>query len=208
MPPHANVTYLSGRKKYARPQAMVFANSIAIDSETGLYYPEGTEYQDFLVLSDHNRSEIQMAPERVEVRKRMINGRMRSVWLADKLKISTSWKDLPSRVATAGVSIVDGKVVPNNFTDTDPEPDTTRKGDIYVVDSGAAAADLAQWHKDHPGSFWVLVSFDDPNEVGGYDKIAQYTMALECFFDDFKYDISKRGRRMDLWNVSLSLEEV
>jgi hypothetical protein len=51
----------------------------------------------FIILSDHNRSALDFSNERIEQRERMINGRMRSYYIDDKLSISTSWDNLPSR---------------------------------------------------------------------------------------------------------------
>ena len=51
----------------------------------------------FLILSDHNRGELQFSPIRIEQRQRTVNGRMRSYHIAAKLTISTSWDMLPSR---------------------------------------------------------------------------------------------------------------
>ena len=188
----ATAAYLATRKKYARPQAMIFADAYTLDGSK--YVPAGTEFQDFIVLSDHNRRDLSLKPDRIEQRKRMINGRMRSVWLADKLKVSTSWQDFPSRSAANGLSVVGQDVVAS--------------GNLYIVDKGASASELAKWHRDHTGSFWVLISFDDPTLLSGYDKLTEYTIAIECMFSNFDATVSKRGGIMDLWNVSLEVEEV
>lgn len=194
----ATAAYLATRKQYGRPQALIFTDDYTLDGTK--YVPVGNEFTDFIVLSDHNRSEISMKPNRIEKRERMINGRMRSVWTADKYNISTSWKSLPSRAAAKGLYVnQDGMVVPNL--------DGAKPGTVFTADSGAGADDLAKWHKTHTGSFWVLLSFDSPNTLGSYTKITEYTVALECFFSDFDYSVGKRGPRIDLWDVSLSLEE-
>lgn len=100
------MTYISNRQKYERPQAMLWsedyvAPTLATDPLTisGFEYGSDadTEDQTFLILSDHNRSQIDVAADRLQTRQRMINGRMRSFHVADKLKISTSWEMLPSR---------------------------------------------------------------------------------------------------------------
>ena len=101
--------YMTGRKRYQRPQAVLWAdnpgtlsNGLYVPSgyEVGAVVPEGTEsnlIDQFIVLSDHNRSEISFNTERIENRQRTINGRMRSYYIADKLNISFSWNNLPSR---------------------------------------------------------------------------------------------------------------
>lgn len=100
------MTYIDNRQKYGRPQAMLWSEDYTAPSASGdQLVPPGFEYgsdapaadQSFLILSDHNRSDISIATERIQTRRRMINGRMRSFHVADKLKISTSWDMLPSR---------------------------------------------------------------------------------------------------------------
>jgi hypothetical protein len=101
--------YMLGRKQYTRPQAMLWSNN-AGTLQNGLYVPQGYEVgtdlttltnplltNEFIVLSDDNRSPIDFKIQRMEKRERMINGRMRSYHIADKLQISTSWDMLPSR---------------------------------------------------------------------------------------------------------------
>ena len=96
----ASVAYMQGRRQYQRPQAMLLANNPGTieTTEAGSFYvPVGTEFQDFIILSDDNRDKIDMKPDRIEKRERTINGRMRSYHIADKLKINVSWRMLPSR---------------------------------------------------------------------------------------------------------------
>lgn len=100
------MSYISNRQKYSRPQAMLWSEDYeapATDSDPLI--PPGYEIgsdadpedQSFLILSDHNRSPIEIQSERLQQRQRMINGRMRSFHIADKKKISVSWDMLPSR---------------------------------------------------------------------------------------------------------------
>jgi hypothetical protein len=46
-------------------------------------------------VSDHNRSEIDISYDRVENRKRMADGTMRTFVVAQKRSWKASWKDLP-----------------------------------------------------------------------------------------------------------------
>lgn len=46
-------------------------------------------------LSDHNRSELSIGKDRIENRKRMANGTMRTFVVATKRKFSVSWENLP-----------------------------------------------------------------------------------------------------------------
>ena len=56
-------------------------------------------------LTDHNRDAINIKPELIESQSRMANGKMRKYVIAQKNKISTSWKYVPSVTSL----IVDGQ---------------------------------------------------------------------------------------------------
>ena len=102
----ATAAYMSGRKRYARPQGILWSENPGT-LQNGMYVPEGfeigayttetTNLNKFLILSDHNRSPLQFKTERIEQRQRMINGNMRSFHIADKNTLSVSWQNLPSR---------------------------------------------------------------------------------------------------------------
>jgi hypothetical protein len=111
-------TYISGRKRFPRPQALLWSdNSGSINN--GIYYPLGTENEDFIVLSDHNRKEINVSRQRIETRQRMINATMRSYYIDDKINISLSWENLPSR-SYSTISTFDsaGKLITESKTAT------------------------------------------------------------------------------------------
>ena len=193
-------TYLAGRNKYGRPQAMLFSdNPGTIDN--GFYVPQGNEFEDFIIVSDHNRDPIKFKNNRIEEKVRTINGRMRSYHIADKVSISTSWKNLPSRAASTELII-------------DQESGQTLIGPndlAYTADGGAGGVDLLNWYENHQGSFWVFLAYDKLTnfETDKYNKLTQYNEIIEVFFDDFQYDIINRGRAThDFWDISLSLEEV
>jgi hypothetical protein len=89
--------YLSARKKWIRPQAIIFSNNSGGILD-GVPQISGIEREDFIILSDHNRSDIAFSTNRLENRKRMVNGHMRSYHIADKMNISFSYSMLiPSR---------------------------------------------------------------------------------------------------------------
>jgi hypothetical protein len=52
-------------------------------------------------LTDHNRQAIQIDPELIESQSRMANGKMRKYVIAQKNKISVSWKYVPSKQSEA-----------------------------------------------------------------------------------------------------------
>lgn len=236
----ATTAYLNGRRKYQRPQAMLWsdnpgtlvASPTTANPDRKMYVPNGFEIgsgagiitdtslsDEFLILSDDNRSAIDFKPTRIEIRERMINGRMRSYHVADKLQISTSWDMLPSRsfarkpdFDSAGKTDMTGDrgLYSGNWAKTPgkpPYPDAE-----YTSDGGAGGAELFDWYNNHPGSFWVFLAYDNyPNfgkDDAAYGHLDQYNEVIEVFFSDFSYSVQKRGgTNHDFWNVSVSLEE-
>lgn len=201
--------YVNGRVKYARPQAILFANNpgtIVEDTDTesptfgqSFYIPTGEEFTDFIILTDDNRGELNMKPTRIEKRERMVNGRMRSYHIADKLTISTQWSMVPSRSFATDP----------NF---DPVGRTTLTAvEQYTSDGGAGGVEILDWYENHTGSFWVYLSYDKYSNFATdkYNNLNKYSQVVEVFFGDFDYNVVKRGgSNYDFWNVSLSLEEV
>ena len=199
----ANAAYLDGRRKYGAPQGMLWSNTpgTLID---GFYYPDGYEVganttgvpeeqqNQFLILSDHNRSELSFASERIQNRQRMINGNMRSYNIADKLVLSTSWNMLPSRSFN---------YLPN-FNSSGES--FAMPNDRYTVDGGAGGLQLLDWYNSHQGPFWVFLAYDQ------YANQNKYTQIIQMYFKDFSYSVVKRGGVgwRDLWNINIALEEV
>ena len=206
--------YIAGRKRYQRPQGILWSNNAGTLSN-GLYVPTGYEIgadigaetnasliDQFLVLSDHNRSEINFSPKRLEQRQRTINGRMRSYHVADKLDISWSWDNLPSRshdespeFNSSGVSALKG---------TQSE---------YTADGGAGGVDILDWYETHTGPFWMFLAYDKYTNFNStedpYAHLAQYNQVIQVYISDFKYSVVIRGAtNHDVWNISVTLEEV
>lgn len=208
--------YMSGRKKYQRPQAMLWSeNSGTLIS--GVYVPNGLEvnqdpgsetdesaYNQFLILSDDNRNAIEFNTSRIETRERMINGRMRSYHVADKITISTSWNMLPSRSYFT---------VPEFNATTGVSPHAGSNNLEYTSDGGAGGVELLDWYENHKGPFWVYLAYDKYSNFGkdsdAYAHLPQYNQLLQMYFSDFSYSVVKRGgSNFDFWNISVTLEEV
>jgi hypothetical protein len=204
------VTYIQGRKKYHRPSGMLWSENTGT-LKNGLYVPNGYEIgvdpgdvedqtllEQFLVITDDNRQPLEFSEERIEKRERMINGRMRSYHIADKLTLSTSWDMIPSR-SHANIPTFD------TVTGVSPY-------NAYTTDGGAGGADMLEWYDSHKGSFWVFLAYDRKGIFKGtpepYDHLQQYNQLVEMFISDFSYSVEKRGTKFDYWNVSISLEEV
>ena len=218
----ATNAYMAGRKKYQRPQGLLFADNEGIKVD-GFHIPEGDEigsvgasvdgYGEFIILSDNNRSPIDFKTTRIEKRERMINGRMRSYHTADKLTLTVSWDMLPSRAFDTYAKFgADGK--PN----MEIIPDIRTNPLEFTTDGGAGGVELLDWYKNHSGSFWVYLAYDKYTNfkdvfetVNSDERFAntnKYNEVIEMFFSDFSYSVQKRsGLNFDFWNVSLTLEE-
>jgi hypothetical protein len=208
----ATANYMVGRKKYTRPQAIAWSNNPGTLTG-GIYIPSGQEIgasstltdggtDEFLILSDHNRSQLTFNTSRIEQRQRMINGNMRSYHVADKLNISVDWGNLPSRAYASRA-------------DFDASGVSDMKGSTgeYTVDGGAGGVELLDWYESHQGPFWMFLAYDKYSNFGKSDSamnhLVEYNQIINVYFSNFKYDVVKRGRNnFDLWNISVSLEEV
>jgi hypothetical protein len=211
----------SGRKKYQRPQAILFSENFGTIVD-GNYIPIGYEIgadpdsivnsntqNSFLILSDDNRSFLDFGSIRIEKRERMVNGRMRSYHIADKKTLSLGWNLLPSR-AFSGTP---------NFNSVTGLSDITNSGQpgtadtSYTTDGGAGGVEILDWYNNHKGSFWVFIAYDNYKNFGSsdtaYQKLGVYNDVVEMFITDFKYSVVKRGgSNHDLWDISITLEEV
>lgn len=212
--------YMAGRKKYRRPQALLFSENYGTNN-AGFHIPIGYEIgantesvtdetllDQFIVLSDDNRDPIDVSINRIENRERMINGRMRSHHIADKRSFSISWKNLPSRsfANDPNFDITTGKSTLNI------SGDPSAADNFYTTDGGAGGVELLDWYNNHNGSFWVFLAYDNyKNFVGTnsvYNRLGIYNEVIEMFITDFSYSIVKRrADSHDLWDVSITLEE-
>jgi len=199
----ANSAYLTGRRKYSLPQAMLWAENSGTLID-GYYYPSGYEVgadftgvpvderNTFLILSDHNRTELSFGQERIQQRQRMVNGNMRSYNIADKVNLSTSWQMLPSKSYADNPSFDESGLT--EFRGTTDE---------FTVDGGAGGLELLEWYDNHKGPFWVYLAYDR------YDNNTKYNQIIQMYFKDFSYSVVKRGSSThDLWNINVTLEEV
>lgn len=218
----ATQAYMTARRKYSRPQGVLFSENPGTlqlidqgtEDEKVLYYPDGYEVnqtlpvgasQDladqFIILSDHNRSDLDFSIDRIENRERMINGRMRSYHVADKLQLSVSWSMLPSRSFPAAA----------NFSEYGTT--TYENTEEYTADNGAGGVELLDWYNNHTEPFWVFLAYDNYKSYGvipaAYTQLDQYSQVVEMFVSSFDYSVVKRGNgTYDFWDISLRLEEV
>jgi hypothetical protein len=194
--------YMSGRWNLnnlrSRPQAVAWAEDFEL-TINNYFIPKGNEWEDFIILSDHNRSEIGISCQRIENRQRMINGTMRSYHIADKNNFSWSWDMLPSR-AFSNNPVFDGNGKLTNSVTSN------------TVDGGAGGVEIKDWYENHQDSFYMFLSYDRydifPSGSMQYFHTAQYNTVHKVFFSSFETSVVKRtGNDFDFWNVSVSLEE-
>lgn len=204
------MAYLDGRQRYSRPQAMLWANNPGSADVDGVFTPYGYEIgssdpspNDFLILSDHNRSDLDIKVDRIGKRDRMVNGGLRSYFIADKKKISVNWKMLPSRAYASS---------PNFDPETGLSSMTESSQYEYTADGGAGGVEMLDWYENNKSSFYVYLAYDKYNEFSGeqkYNHLAKYNEVLEMQITDFSYNVVKRGAAgFDFWDISVTLEEV
>jgi hypothetical protein len=164
-------------KVYLRPSLMVFSTTEPIEGtgdNAGKWdFGSGT----VLYLTDDNRTPIQVTPERIESRKRMIDGTMRSVHVADKYSFSTSWENISSRKSNGS--------------------------DGITSDGFGAGIDIKDWYDSNYDSFWMLLIYDNDDNGAASAGVEKYNV----FFDNFDFNVVKRGQYNDLWDVSIDLVE-
>lgn len=208
----SSLGYLQGRQKYGRPQAMLWADNSGYMDENGFLVPYGQEIGtdlftgedgSFLIITDDNRKEISFKNERLESRERMVNGRMRSYHIADKMTVSTSWDMIPSR---AYPSLA-------RFDESTGSAQSGLIGLEYTTDGGAGGVEMLEWYRqNNGGSFFLYLAYDNYKNPGNpddsFNNLNKYNEVIEVFFSDFSHSVVKRGQNnYDFWNISVTLEE-
>lgn len=139
-------------------------------------------------LSEHNRGEASISKDIIENRKRTVSGTLRSYVVAQKTTLDFSWEELPATYQ-------------------------------HTLDGYKGGWDLLDFYKSYfDKEFYVyLYSREYAARTTTQNQVTQDADdRYKVRFSDFSYDILKRNVRMergvsaitDLWNVSLSLEEV
>lgn len=141
--------------------------------------------QDFYYLTDDNRSDLSIGIERIEYKKRMINGRMRSYYVADKKSFNVSWRDLETS----------NTAVSEYLRTLTPQPKRL-----------AAAKEMVQWYNEHKGSFYLTLIYDGP-DTNSNVNVRHRLEYYEVFFDNFNYTVKYRGQNLDVWDISMTLVE-
>jgi hypothetical protein len=135
-------------------------------------------------LSEHNRQPVSITPNRIEKSTRMSNGTLRKFYIDDKHTINMSWNMLPSY-------------------------------STFTVDGGYGALDLKSFYEGTAakasGALSGQNTFDVTVRYGAGATTETYTMIFtSCSFEVIKRNakIATADTPQELWNVSLSMEEV
>lgn len=170
---------------WTRPALIIFSESepVPVNAASG-QWDIGSAGAEFLYLTDDNRSEMRVGIERIETKKRMINGRMRAYHVADKKTFSVSWENLPSLTS-----------------------EISEKQQGATSNGWASCQEMLTWYKNHTDSFYMTLVYDTPSSSSGIPL--KYSLEYyNVFFDNFNYTVKKRGSQTDLWDISMSLVEV
>jgi hypothetical protein len=127
-------------------------------------------------LSEHNRAPISISTNRIEQTNRMSNGSLRKYFVADKLNISVSWSQLPSRASA-------------------------------TVDTKYGALDIKDFYDSATGQGSFTVTVKHANNTTLYEKTMIFT---SCNFEMVRRNakVTPNSTPQELWNVSITLEEV
>jgi hypothetical protein len=88
------------------------------------------------------------------------------------------------------------------------------KDQQFTSDGGAGGLEILDWYNSYKGSFYVYLAYDKYTEFSNndpekYSRLKQYNEIIEMYISSFTYSVEKRGSsNHDLWNISVSLEEV
>lgn len=176
-------------KKWLRPSLIILCENEPIAGTGGDAgkWDLGTNH---IYLTDDGRSPVSISPQRIEYKQRMINGRMRSYYVADKNTFSTSWSNLPSRNKDSARKYIS----------------EYERGGTTVTTPYAAGQQIKDWYETYTGDFWMLMVYDAGDGTTD-DNAKTQVEKYNVFFDSFKFDIVKRGEHNDLWDVDITLVE-
>ena len=135
-------------------------------------------------ITDHGRAPLDVSVERIEKKSRMVNGTLRRYSVNKKRTLSASWTNIPSKKN----SVHNGRT------------------GLTTVDGGWAGEDIEDFHDSvaGDGAFWMkLRKGSDEFKAANDGTLEQFKVMIS----DFSKSVEKRGV-VDLWNLSITLEEV
>ena len=134
-------------------------------------------------VTDHGRSELNVDVEPIETKQRMVNGTMRKFTVAKKRTFSWSWNNLPDKPVT----FLANGTTHGNWLES-----------FYNSTNGAFLMRLRS------GSDEALSNVVRNGTSLGEDNTRVFTV----MFSEYSKSVVKRGRTFDMWNVTMSVEEV
>lgn len=140
-------------------------------------------------ITDHGRAALAMSTERIGTDKRMADGTLRRQFIGIKRQWQIQWESLPSTNEVAGGF----KTADGGWSGSEMETfyQTTPGKFRMVLRRGSALGLLVPSGASAPGA-----KFEDDNFYG-----------VDVMITDFSKDVVKRGI-VDLWNMSITLDEV
>lgn len=149
------------------------------------WYKDSTEH----MITDHGRTELSMNTERIGTDRRMSNGTLRRFLVGNKRSWNTTWSNIPSvnSVAT-GMKTADGGLSGSEIEDF---YDTTPGKFRLILRNGSASGVITP-----PAALTLGPAYEDDNFY-----------AVDVMITEFSRDVVSRGV-VDLWNITISLEEV
>lgn len=137
----------------------------------------------WIKVTDHGRSELSVDVEPFESKQRMVSARMRKYVVAKKRTFSWSWTNLPDKA----VSFLANGTTHGNW--------------------------LESFYNSTDGEFLMrLRSGSDENLTTltrtGTEKSEDNARVFTVMISEFSKEVVKRGKSFDLWNISMSVEEV
>jgi hypothetical protein len=159
--------------------------AIATQSASNIFYP----------LTDHNRQPINFDYEIIERSARMADGTMRKFVVAKKMKIGTSWRDLPS-----------GTFAPTTGSNS---------GYTMTVDGykgGAWIKDFYDTNLFKPVYVRITHSQDtaSANAASAFypSPTASAYEVIQAFMTGLSYEVTKRYTFTDLVNITIDFTEI
>lgn len=137
-------------------------------------------------ISDHGRSPLSIAVERIENKQRMADGTLRRHVVAKKRTFSCSWDNLPDKATDFLANGQPGEWMEEFHNETD----------------GAFRMRL------RAGSDEAVALAEALTRTGGDPLLADNEREFTVMFSDYSKEVVRRGKTFDMWSLSVVLEEV
>jgi hypothetical protein len=137
-------------------------------------------------ISDHGRSPLSISVDRIETKERMADGTLRRYVVAKKRTFSCSWDNLPDKNVSFLANGQSGEWMEEFYNDND----------------GAFAMRL------RAGTDEATALAEALTRTGGDPALADNKREFTVMFSEYSKEVLKRGKTFDLWNISITLEEV